>query len=194
MERMDGKTPLEADELDELLIRDINTREELNEYEQRNIEKAIVWTMGRTFSADQLLNDGFIRRLHKLMYGKVWSWAGKYRKTNKNIGIEKHLISQELRMAIDDCKFHIKNDSFPPDEISIRFKHRLVSIHCFPNGNGRHSRLMADLIIEHVFNLPVFSWGAANLSGNNDVRKSYLHSIRKADQGEFSELVQFARS
>jgi fido (protein-threonine AMPylation protein) len=105
---MDGKTPLEADELDELLIRDINTREELNEYEQRNIEKAIVWTMGRTFSADQLLNDSFIRRLHKLMYGKVWSWAGKYRKTNKNIGIEKHLISQELRMAMDDCKFHIK--------------------------------------------------------------------------------------
>lgn len=128
------------------------------------------------------------------MYGKVWRWAGKYRKTNKNIGIEKHLIPQELRMALDDCKLQIKNDIFPPDEIAIRFKHRLVSIHCFPNGNGRHSRLMADLIIEHVFNLPVFSWGAANLSGNNDVRKSYLHSIRMADQGEFSALLRFARS
>ena len=192
LEYTDGQTPLDEDEKEGLLIKTIGNRGELNEFEQLNIEKAVLWTLKRKFKADNILSEAFIKQLHRKMYSDVWKWAGEFRKTNKNIGVDKLQISVALRTLIDDCKFWIANKPFSEDEIAIRFKHRLVSIHCFTNGNGRHSRLMADIIAEQIFKRPVFSWGAADKS-NDDVRKKYLTAVRAADGGEFGLLVGFAR-
>lgn len=187
----DGQTPLDEDEKEGLLIKTIATRGDLDEFEQLNIEKAVLWTLKRKFKPDTILSEAFIKDLHRRMYGDVWKWAGEFRKTNKNIGIDKLQIAVELRTLIDDCKFWIAKNSFPPDEIAIRFKHRLVSIHCFTNGNGRHSRLMADIISEQIFKQPVFGWGADN--DNKDLRSTYLQAVRTADGGEYGLLVRFAR-
>jgi Fic-DOC domain mobile mystery protein B len=190
----DGQTPLDEDEKEGLLIKSISTRCELDEFEQQNIEDAIQWSLTRKFKPEQILSESFIQDLHIKMYGKVWGWAGDYRKTNKNIGVEKLEIPTALRSLIDDAKYWHEQNVFEPDEFAIRFKHRLVSIHCFSNGNGRHSRMIADMIIEKIYQLPVFSWGGTNLSDEKDIRAQYLKAIRKADQGEFDSLLKFARS
>jgi len=152
----DGQTPLDEDEKDGLKIKSISTRGELDEFEQQNIEDAIQWSLSRKFKLEQILTESFIQELHKRMYGSVWNWAGEYRKTNKNIGVDKYEIPLHLRNLLDDTKYWQVQNVYEPDELAIRFKHKLVSIHCFPNGNGRHSRMIADIIIERVYQLPVF--------------------------------------
>ena len=127
------------------------------------------------------------------MYADVWAWAGEFRKTNKNIGSDKWQIPTELRYLLDDVRYWHEHNTYPPDEMAVRFKHRIVSIHCFANGNGRHSRLMADIIIEKIYKLPVFTWGAANLS-SSDARAAYLRAVKAADTGDHSLLLAFARS
>ena len=124
----------------------------------------------------------------------VWKWAGQFRKTETNIGIDWTRISMELRLLVDDANFWVEHQTYLPEEIAIRFKHRLVSIHCFPNGNGRHSRIMADLIALHVFGLNKFSWGNSSLVDSSEQRKIYLKALKMADNGNFSELINFARS
>lgn len=190
----DGQTPLDEDEKEGLLIKSISTRGELDEFEQQNIEDAIQWSLTRKFKPEQILSESFIQDLHIKMYGRVWGWAGEYRKTNKNIGVDKLEIPTALRSLIDDAKYWHEQNVFEPDEFAIRFKHRLVSIHCFSNGNGRHSRMIADMIIEKIYQHPVFSWGGARISEDTDIRAQYLKAIRKADQGEFDSLLKFARS
>jgi len=191
---IDGQTPLGEEEKDGLLIPTIATRGELDEFEQQNIEQAVQWTLGRSFKPETVFTEDFIRMVHKRMYADVWAWAGKFRKTNKNIGTDKWQIPTELRYLLDDIGYWHENNTYPPDEIALRFKHRIVSIHCFPNGNGRHSRLMADIIIEKIYRQPVFSWGAANLSSEGEVRAAYLKAVKAADQGDYSLLLAFARS
>lgn len=189
-----GQTPLDEEEIDGLLIDSIATRTELDEFEQQNIEQAIQWVLTRSFKKEQILTEKFVQSLHKRMYGDVWAWAGKFRTTEKNIGIKKYLIPTELRKLLDDILYWIDHGVYPPDEIAIRFKHRIVSIHCFPNGNGRHSRLIADIIIDKIFKQPVFTWGAANLVQQGDARVNYLNAIRTADAGNIEPLKYFARS
>ena len=188
-----GQTPLDEDEINGLLIPTITTHYELDEFEQQNIEQAILWTIRRTFKQSQILSEAFVKKLHQQMYGEVWAWAGEFRKTEKNIGIEHWKIGTELKYLLDDANYWIENNTYLPDELAIRFKHRLVSIHCFPNGNGRHSRLMADILIEHVFKRPVFTWGAADLLQEN-LRKRYLEAVKTGDKGELIPLLIFARS
>lgn len=190
----DGQTPLDEDEKEGLLIKSIATRGELDEFEQKNIEDAIQWSLTRRFKSEQILSETFILALHKRMYKNVWRWAGEYRKTNKNIGVDKLEIPVALRSLIDDASYLLENNVYEPDEFALRFKHRLVSIHCFPNGNGRHSRMIADIMIEKIYQQPVFSWGGASLSVDMDIRAQYLKAIRKADKGDFDLLLKFARS
>jgi len=190
----DGQTPLEEDEKEGLLIKTITTRGELDEFEQQNIEKAVLWTMKRKFKHSDILTESFIRELHRKMYGNIWKWAGEFRKTNKNIGVDKLQIGIELRTLVDNGKYWLEKNIYPEDELAVRFKHRLVSIHCFANGNGRHSRLMADVLIEHVFKQPVFTWGAVNLVKQGEARKAYLRAIKEADAGNYKSLIKFARS
>jgi Fic-DOC domain mobile mystery protein B len=191
---IDGQTPLDEEEKVGLLISTIATRGELDEFEQQNIEQAVQWTLGRSFKPELLFTEDFIRTVHKRMYADVWVWAGEFRKTNKNIGVDKWQIPSDLKYLLDDAKYWHENNTYPPDEIAVRFKHRIVSIHCFPNGNGRHSRLMADILIEKIFKLPVFSWGATILSSEGDTRTAYLKAVKTADKGDYSLLLAFARS
>lgn len=197
----DGQTALNEDEKKGLLIPTIATRGELNEFEQQNIEQALQWSLGRSFKSETVFTEAFIRLLHEKMFADVWAWAGAFRKTNKNIGVDKWDIPTALRNLIDDVKFWHANKIYPPDELCIRFKHRLVSIHCFPNGNGRHSRLLADIVIEKIFQLPVYTWGAADVvkkdkpaGGPGDQRTAYLQAIKAADNGDIQPLIAFARS
>jgi Fic-DOC domain mobile mystery protein B len=189
-----GQTPLDEDEKDGLLIKAITTRSDLDEFEQQNIEKAIEWTLKRTFKKEKILSEKFVKDLHKKMLGDVWKWAGEFRKTNKNLGVDKYSIALELKYLLDDCIYWIDNQVFSEDEIAIRFNHRIVNIHPFPNGNGRHSRLIADVIISHIFHRPVFSWGGNDLVNSSNARTSYLEAIWAADKGNIQPLLLFARS
>ena len=128
------------------------------------------------------------------MFGEVWAWAGEFRKSNKNLGIDRWKISTELKNLLDDTLYWIQKTTYPAEEIGIRFKHRLVSIHCFPNGNGRHSRLMADIIIEKIFNKPPYSWGAESDDKDNENRRHYIDAVQAADNNDYSLLLAFARS
>jgi Fic-DOC domain mobile mystery protein B len=190
----EGQTPLDEEEKDGLLISTITTREELDEFEQLNIQKAIEWTLRRKFKKEKILTEDFIKALHKKMLGDVWRWAGTFRSSNKNIGVDRFRIRTEFRKLLDDTKYWIEHQIYEPDEIAIRFKHRIVSIHCFANGNGRHSRLMADILIDQVFSLPVYSWGSSNLVKADEIRAAYLAAIRQADFGNVQPLMTFSRS
>lgn len=192
---IEGQTPIDEDEKEGLIIKIITTRQELDEHEQRNIEKAVEWTMKkRKLKYSEILTEKFIKQLHKRMYSDVWKWAGSFRKTNKNIGVEWHQISIDLKNLIDDCSFWIQSNSLSEDEIAIRFKHRLVSIHPFPNGNGRHSRLMADVLIHNAFGKEIFTWGGTSqLTAAGDIRSDYIAALREADRGNYIPLMKFAR-
>jgi Fic-DOC domain mobile mystery protein B len=194
LDYVNGQTPLDEEEIAGLLIPTIATRGELDEFEQQNIEQAVQWIMGKTFKPDLIFTEGFIRMLHKRMYLNIWSWAGEFRKTNKNIGVDYWKIASELKILLDDVNYWFKNKTYPPEEIAIRFKHKIVSIHCFPNGNGRHSRLIADIIIEKIFKQPVFTWGETDLTSEGDARTTYLTAVKAADKGDYSLLLQFAQS
>lgn len=192
----EGQTPLDEEEKDGLLIPSIMTRGELDEIEQRNIEEAIRWTIERRkrFTTSEILTEPFICELHKRMLSGVWKWAGSFRNSNKNIGVDKYQVATELRILLDDCKYWVENNTFSPDEIALRFKHRIVSIHCFANGNGRHSRLIGDIIIEKIFGADVFTWGSNNLLSPGEFRLIYLTALRAADKGSYELLIEFARS
>ncbi len=189
-----GQTPLDEEEKEGLLIPTITTQAELNEFEQQNIEDAMLWLIGRPLKAETIFTEKFIRELHKRMFGQVWAWAGDFRKTDKNLGTDKWQIPVSLRTLYEDALYWLQEGTYPPDELAVRFKHRIVSIHCFSNGNGRHSRLMADVIIGKVFGLPVFSWGAGDLANQSNTRTTYLNAVREADQGNIGPLLTFARA
>ena len=194
LEYTDGQTPLDEEEKEGLRISSITSREELDEFEQHNIEKAIQWTFGKKLTAEKLFSEKFVKELHQRMYGEVWKWAGTYRTSEKNIGIKSYQIGTELKQLLDDALFWYENNTYDSEELAIRFKHRLVSIHCFPNGNGRHSRLMADLILEKLFNRTFFSWGSTNLVKETDARNRYIKAIKKADKNDLKSLISFAKS
>lgn len=194
LEYINGQTPINEEEKEGLRIETISTQKELDEFEQLNIEEALQWVFTKKFKPQQVFTEKFICNLHKRMYGNVWSWAGKFRKTEKNIGVKSYLIPMQLKNLCDDSLFWIENKTYTSKEIAIRFKHRLVSIHCFPNGNGRHSRLMADILIEKIFGNTPFSWGAENLSKDSNTRKAYLKAIKEADNNKYQPLLDFANS
>ena len=190
----DGQSPLEEEEKEDLLIKTVTTQTELDELEQLNIEKAVAWTIGKKFKPATIFTEKFIKKVHKQMFGDVWKWAGKFRKSAKNIGVAWVEIAVEVKYLLDDTKYWIENKTYSPHEIAIRFKHRLVKIHCFPNGNGRHSRLMADIIIESVFNKDVFPWHSSNMVKPDETRKEYIAAIRAGDRGNIQPLIEFARN
>jgi len=194
LEYIEGQTPLDEDEKDGLLIETISTRGELDEFEQANIQQAIEWSIKNSFTREEILNETFILKVHKKMFEEVWEWAGMKRNTNKNIGVDKYQISIEINKLLDDCKLWIDKKIFEAGEIAIRFSHRLVQIHIFPDGNGRHSRLIADIFVSNIFYKPVFSWGRSDLSKSGEIRKKYLEAIYDADNGIFQPLIDFARS
>ena len=190
----DGQTPLEEEEKDGIKIKSITTQRELDEFEQLNIEKAVEWTILTNLKPENILTEKFIKDLHKKMYGDIWKWAGEFRRTEKNIGIPWTKIGLELKNLLDDTKYWLENKTFSAEEIAIRFKHRIVSIHCFPNGNGRHSRMMADIIMESIFGNEIFPWHQSNMVKANEIRKEYINALKEADHGNVEPLIEFAKN
>lgn len=186
----DANTPMEAEEREALIPTHITTRAELNEIEQIGIANADRWASSRQ---RDVLDAGFLKTLHRRMFQDVWRWAGQYRRSARNIGIDAYRIPVEVQSLIDDAKYWIANETFPLDEIAIRFHHRLVGIHPFPNGNGRHSRLAADLLAVQI-GRPSFSWGGGDLVAAAELRRTYLGALRSADASDIAPLLAFARS
>lgn len=190
MQYSEGATPLDPDELMGLKYKHITTRGELDHLEQANIESGLVW-LKRQKNVD-LLTERFIRELHKKLFGKVWKWAGTFRMTEKNIGIDPLKISIELRNLLDDARFWIEHKTFSPIEIAVRLHHKLVFIHLFPNGNGRHARIMADALLVKGFGLKEIDWAQGiKLQSINLRRKLYIEALRQADKGDYAALLKF---
>jgi Fic-DOC domain mobile mystery protein B len=186
----DHATPLTPAERDGLIPTHVTLRGELNELEQQNIAEADSWAFARKRG---VLGEPFLRGLHRRMFNRVWRWAGEYRKSDRNLGVKPHLLQPELRQAIDDAQYWVDHKSYAPDELAVRFHHRLVVVHPFPNGNGRWSRLAADLLIVRQGGSR-FTWGRANLQTAGNVRQAYIDALLAADNHDFTPLTAFARS
>ena len=183
----DNSTPLTEEEKEQLKVKWVTTRAELNELETREIAQIELWLLK---NKKDILNEDFIKLLHNKMFGSIWKWAGKYRTTERNIGAAPYQIQPKLRILLDDIKFWIENKTFSEKEIAIRFHHRLVQIHPFPNGNGRISRLMADLLMRKLGQSEL-NWGSENLAKISDIRKKYISALQEADRGNYDSLLKF---
>ncbi len=188
----EGATPIDLDEAEGLLLTHITTHGELNRWEQDNIVEALAW-IDKT-KPTNILNEQFIKRLHNRMFGYVWRWAGQFRRSDKNIGVSWHQVPMYLKNMCDDVPVWIQTQNESPEEMAVRFHHRLVWIHPFSNGNGRHARLMADIFIENVLHGSSFSWGKRNLSSPSEYRSRYINALQEADNGNYIPLLEFAKS
>jgi len=189
----DDNTPLSPEEQADL-IPDLTTKEDLNEWERQNILEAYSWALDpRNLHRQDPLTEPYVRELHLHMFDQTWKWAGVYRATEKNIGIPHFQIRDSLAALLGDTRYWIEHKTFEPDEIAVRFHHRLVSIHPFANGNGRHARLMADVIAQRQ-GQPVFTWGGADIVEAGNFRRSYIDALRAADQNDIQPLLVFVRS
>ncbi|QKT03533.1 mobile mystery protein B [Ectothiorhodospiraceae bacterium 2226] len=186
----DAATPLTEEERADLIPSYITLCSELNEAEQANIMEAEEWAYARKRA---VLDERFLIDLHKRMLGRVWRWAGKFRQTERNIGVDAYRIRMALRQLLDDSRFWVEHQTYPPDEIAARFHHRLVQIHPFPNGNGRHARTATDLLLVSL-GRPRFSWGRVNLVDAGETRRRYVEALRAADNHDLRPLLAFARS
>ena len=184
----DGNTPLYPEEIADL-IPNLATKEELNEWERENILLARERAVGDRTSAVDMASDEYVRK----MFDQTWKWAGKYRRTEKNIGVPFREIRERLMALFGDVRYWIENNTYSPDEIAVRFHHRLEFIHPFPNGNGRHGRLIADLLAMKL-GRPAFSWGSDYLVKEGEARNKYLEAVGAADSGDIQPLLNFARS
>lgn len=188
-----GSTPLEVDELDGLLPTWVATRADLNEVEQQNILSALSRRRWQRATAAQLLDDLSVRDLHKDMFGRVWRWAGRYRATERNIGVDPRAIAVGVHDLMEDAKLWFADEAIQLDEAACRFHHQLVQIHAFPNGNGRHARAMTDLILR-AHGGASFTWGRGRLDASGAVRSAYISALRSADGGDYGPLAEFVRS
>jgi Fic-DOC domain mobile mystery protein B len=184
-----GATPLDPDELGGLKFRHITTRGQLDELEQVNIETGLRWIARQR---RDVLTDNFAIVLHKRLFGDVWEWAGTFRRTGKNIGVDPVQIAVQLRMLMDDARYWAEHQTYPASEAAIRLHHRMVQIHPFPNGNGRHARIMADTVLARVYRAEPFDWaGGYNLQRMNDRRLAYIAALRAADRGDLGPIIAF---
>lgn len=182
----EGATPLDPDEADELLPTHIQTREELNAWEQANIIAAAKWARRTRKPA---LTENFIRELHRRMFDETWAWAGQYRKSDKNLGVHWPAISVEVRILIDDGAYWFDHEVYSKDEAALRLHHRLVKIHPFPNGNGRHARLWCDTLLRQ-HDRPEIVWSTGDLNRSGDDRLIYIRALRAADQNDYEPLFR----
>jgi len=188
-----GATPLDPDEAQGLIPSHINTQSDLNAWEQMNIAKGSAWAARQ--KKRELLDESFVRDLHRQMFDKTWKWAGTFRSSNKNIGVDWLQVAVKLRNLLDNVQYQIEHRVFEPIETAVRFHHQLVWIHAFPNGNGRHARLMADLLMVRLGHQRL-GWGGSDtaLVSTGQLRSRYLEALRAADKGHLGDLIAFAGS
>ena len=186
----DGATPLHPDELDCLKFKHVSTKRELDQLEQAGITEGLKW-LDKQRNPD-VLTEAFVLELHKRLFGSVWKWAGTFRRTEKNIGVDPIQVAIQLRQLLDDAKYWVEHGIYSPKELAARFHHKLVFIHLFPNGNGRHARIMADALLTKLLNKPAIDWaGGYRLEAMNERRNQYIAALRAADRHDFSVLLEF---
>jgi Fic-DOC domain mobile mystery protein B len=187
----EAATPLTPDERDGLIPTYIVTRAELNEVEQIGVDEAYRWAFGRR---RDMLDVFVLRQLHRRMFGDVWKWAGQYsREQKRRIGLDHWQIDPAMHQLVADVRYWVRRRTYPPDEIVVRFHHRLTQIHPFPNGNGRFSRLAADTLAVRL-GRDRFSWGSGDLVEIADLRRRYVDALRAADGHDIGPLLEFVRS
>ncbi|QUS40845.1 mobile mystery protein B [Tardiphaga alba] len=188
-EHPEGATPLDPDELGGLKHKHVTTRLQLDELEQVNIQSGMAWAARQR---GEVLTDRFVVTLHKRLFGEVWDWAGRFRTTGKNIGVDPIRIAVELRSLMDDARYWVEHKTYPPSEAAIRLHHRLVAIHPFANGNGRHARIMADTVLTRVYKVAPIDWaGGYDLQQMNERRVAYIAALKAADRGDLGALMKF---
>ena len=185
-----GATPLDVEEHEGLKFPHIQTRAELDGVEQANIQEGFKW-LSRQRKHKNYLSISFIKELHLKLFGEVWEWAGTFRTTEKSIGIDPIKISVDLENLLADTKYWIDHNTYKREEFAARFHHRLVSIHPFPNGNGRFARIITDVILSEMLNVHTINWGANALLTDNQHRDNYIKALRLADKHNYSELINF---
>lgn len=186
----EGATPLNPDETEGLRHKHITTRSELDHLEQANIVDGLRWL--EKYSSTDLLSQEFVKELHAQLFGEVWQWAGKFRTTEKNIGVEPSHIPVQLRILLDDLRFWLEHQTYGAAEAALRFHHRLVFIHLFPNGNGRHARIMADAVLTKICKVAPIDWSRGQeLQVPNERRREYINALRAADRGDVMPLLRF---
>lgn len=189
-----GQTPIEESERRDLKP-SLFSRAELNELEWHSTNAARKWALSlRVLKRDDILSDGFSRELHRRMFHRVWRWAGRYRTTARNLGWEPHRIPEGVRNALDDARYWLNNGTYPVAAIAIRLHHRLVVVHPWCNGNGRHARLLADALMA-ARGEKALAWGGDpnGLLGQGNLRRRYLEALRAADAHDFGPLLAFCR-
>jgi Fic-DOC domain mobile mystery protein B len=190
----EGATTIPPEDRAGLLQTWITDRAELNKAEAKNILDGTAWARRRrTPEPADLLSEEYAKALHKQMFGDVWNWAGKYRERESNIGVKPHLIATEVPTLFSDARYWLQNKTYEPDELATRVHHRLVKIHPFTNGNGRHTRMIADLLIERLGRKP-FTWGGGSLAEVSELRASYMAALKAADNHDIEPLLNFVRS
>jgi len=193
----DGATPLDEDERQALIPPHISTRAELNQWEAVNIQQAQPWALGARKS--DVLSITWLKELHERMFGDTWSWAGDFRRSDKNISPHAwYEVPRLMQDLVDDTRHQVERASSGSaedlDDLAVRFHHRLVRIHPWPNGNGRHARMATDALLRQL-GRPPFTWGSSpDLVSEGDARNRYITALRAADQGDLTQLRSFVRS
>ena len=175
------------------LVPSLSTRAQLDEIERLKINAARVWAMrAAVLQRSDLLTEPFARELHRRMFGGVWRGAGRYRTFERAPGWEAHRIPEGVRMFLDDAEGWIRFSTYPVRESAVRLHHRLVAIHPWSNGNARHARLLADVVVASQGEEPL-TWGAGSPSSGLGTSPSrYADAIRAADAGDMGPLLGFA--
>ncbi|AZO00627.1 mobile mystery protein B [Mesorhizobium sp. M9A.F.Ca.ET.002.03.1.2] len=186
----EGATPLDPNELGGLKHKHITTQGQLDELEQANIASGLRWLA--RMRRKGILTDDFAIELHRRLFGEIWSWAGSFRKTGKNIGVDPAQIGTELRAVMDDARYWADHGTYQPVEMAVRLHHRLVWVHPFPNGNGRHARILADVVLDRIYGAGPIDWTAgANLQKMNRRRATYIAALNAADNHDIVPLLTF---
>jgi len=187
-----GQTPLDPDESAQLIPTHLTTQRDLDEWEQTNILQAQTWL--RRLRQPKVLTEAFCRELHRRMFDQTWQWAGQFRTSDKNIGCPWQQAPMRLHQLLNNTDYQLNAEHPPPlDEAAGRFHHALVLVHPFPNGNGRHARLMTDALLRSRGAEP-FSWGSRNRVAAGEARTRYIDALRAADNGDMGPLLAFVRS
>lgn len=186
----EGATPLDPDEMEGIRFKHISARGELDQLEQANIIEGMQWLEKQ--KVPDVLTEGFVRDLHKQLFGKVWKWAGQFRGTGKNVGVDPGQIAVQLRQLLDNAQYWVDNNTYLPKELAARFHHQLVCVHPFANGNGRHARIMADAVLTKLMDEPAIDWaGGYSLESMNQRRDQYIAALKAADRYDFRDLLIF---
>lgn len=180
-----GQTPI--DDLSGLKVKGITTQAELNAHEAENIRKAVLKYLGAKPTRRSAKFDvRWALRLHAEMFGHIWQWAGQPRTQELNIGSPPHQVSVDLLNLLEDLKVWQKS-GMPLQEQAVRLHHRAVKIHPFLNGNGRWSRLLANIWLKLHGAAPI-DWPEAVIGTSSVVRDEYIAAIKAADNHDFAPL------